>query len=433
MVYFMSQKKIAQENTEKQKELDLILQKSPEIFVPKLGDMVEGVVVSVDRKRVVVDIGGLATGIITGKEMQDNRHTVSQLSPGDKVTAVLIDEENQDGVMLLSLRKASQKKAWEEFVKAYEQGTVIQVRANEANKGGLLVDIDGVKGFIPLSQLAPLHYPRVEGANSEKIFQKLTELVGKTFHVKIITLDQENKKLILSERAAMDEEKNESLANLKVGQKVKGKISGVVSYGIFVTFNGLEGLVHISEIDWGHVEDPKEYGKVGDDVEVLVIGVDESKISLSMKRLKSDPWVEIAKKYKLGDVIEGIITRVTPFGAFMKLEEGVNGLIHLSELSHGLVKDPSEFVELGKPVKAKIITLDLDEHRIGLSLKALQEKKEEMGEKKEKTEKEKKTAKKEKKEEVQEEEAEKKDDKPIKKEKKGKTEKEKKPTKKEKK
>jgi len=433
MVYFMSQKKIAKANTEKQKELDLILQKSPEIFVPKLGDMVEGVVVSVDRKRVVVDIGGLATGIITGKEMQDNRHTVSKLSPGDQVTAVLVDEENQDGVMLLSLRKASQKKAWEEFVKAYEQGTVIQVRATEANKGGLLVDIDGVKGFIPLSQLAPLHYPRVEGANSEKIFQKLTELVGKTFNVKIITLDQDNKKLILSERAAMDEEKNESLSSLKVGQKVKGKISGVVSYGIFVTFNGLEGLVHISEIDWGHVEDPKEYGKVGDDVEVLVIGVDESKISLSMKRLKSDPWVEIAKKYKLGDVIEGIITRVTPFGAFMKLEEGVNGLIHLSELSHGLVKDPSEFVELGKPVKAKIITLDLDEHRIGLSLKALQEKKEEMGEKKEKTEKEKKAAKKEKKEEVQEEKAEKKDDKPIKKEKKGKTEKEKKPAKKEKK
>jgi ribosomal protein S1 len=377
MVYFMSQKKIAKANTDKQQELDLILQKSPEIFVPKLGDMVEGVVVSVDRKRVVVDIGGLATGIITGKEMQDNRHTVSKLAPGDQVTAVLVDEENQDGVMLLSLRKASQKKAWEEFVKAYEQGTVIQVRATEANKGGLLVDIDGVKGFIPLSQLAPLHYPRVEGANSEKIFQKLTELVGKTFNVKIITLDQDNKKLILSEKSAMDEEKSESLSGLKVGQKVKGKISGVVSYGIFVTFNGLEGLVHISEIDWGHVEDPKEYGKVGDDVEVLVIGVDESKISLSMKKLKTDPWVEIAKKYKLGDVIEGIVTRVTPFGAFMKLEEGVNGLIHLSELSHGLVKDPSEFVELGKPVKAKIITLDLDEHRIGLSLKALQEKKEE--------------------------------------------------------
>lgn len=354
--------------------MDDILKKSPEIFVPKLGELVEGKVVSIDRKKIVVDIDGLATGVITGKEMQDNKRTVSELHVGDNVTAVLVDEENQDGIMLLSLRKASQKKAWDEFVEAYEKGTVIQVRAHEANKGGLLVDIDGVKGFIPLSQLAPLHYPRVEGANSEKIYQKLTELVSKIFNVKIITLDQENRKLILSEKSAMDEEKTESLSTLKVGQEVKGKISGVVSYGIFVTFNGLEGLVHISEIDWGHVEDPKEYGKVGDDVDVLVIGVDETKISLSMKKLRPDPWVEIAKKYKLGDAIVGIITRITPFGAFMKLEEGVNGLIHLSELSHGLVKDPSEFVELGKPTKAKIITLDLEEHRIGLSLKALHDK-----------------------------------------------------------
>lgn len=373
----MSSLKTTKEQTTKQNQLDLILQKSPEIFVPILGELVEGTVVSVDKKRVVVDIQGLATGVIMGKEMQDNKRTVEQLKAGDTLIAAIIDEENQDGVMLLSLRKASQKRAWDEFIKAYEEGTVIQVRANEANKGGLLVDMDGVKGFIPLSQLAPLHYPRVEGANAERIFQKLTELVSKTFSVKIITLDPENKKLILSEKSAMSEEKSESFSHLKPGQKVKGKISGVVSYGIFVTFNGLEGLVHISEIDWGHVEDPKLYGKVGDEVEVLVIGVDESKISLSVKRLKTDPWVEIAKKYKLGDIIDGVVTRVTPFGAFMKLEEGINGLVHLSEISHGLVKDPSDFVEMGKIVKAKIITLDLEEHRIGLSLKALQENPEE--------------------------------------------------------
>lgn len=348
-------------------------------------------------------MGGVATGVITGKEMQDNKRTVEKLAIGDKVIAAVVEEENQDGLMILSLRKASQRRAWDEFMKAYMDGTVIQVRATEANKGGLLVDIDGVKGFIPLSQLAPLHYPRVEGANSEKIYQKLTELVGKMFSVKIITLDHDNKKLILSEKAAMDEERAASLSGLEVNQKVRGRISGLVSYGIFVTFNGLEGLVHISEIDWGHVGDPKEYGKVGDEIEVLVIGVDESKISLSMKRLKSDPWMEIAQRYKLGDIIEGTVTRVTPFGAFMKLAEGINGLIHLSEISHGLVKDPSEFVEIGQTRKAKIITLDLEEHRIGLSLKALQEKPEEG-----KEEKLKKVKKEEAKEEVKEEKVEKK-------------------------
>lgn len=360
--------------------LEAILKDSPDIFVPELGALVEGTVVLVDKKRVIVDIDGIATGIVTGKEMQDNRRTVEQLKVGDKTIAAIIDEENQDGLILLSLRKASQKRAWNEFVKAYDAGTVIQVKASEANKGGLLVDVDGVKGFLPLSQLAPLHYPRVEGANAEKIFQKLTELVGRTFNVKIITLDTDNKKLILSEKAAMDEERSESLSTLQVNQRVTGKISGIVSYGIFVTFNGLEGLVHISEIDWGHVEDPKGYGKVGDPVEVLVIGVDESKISLSIKRLQSDPWVEIGSKYKLGDTIEGMITRITPFGAFMKLAEGINGLIHLSEISHELVKDPNSFLEVGSVRKAKIITLDLNEHRIGLSLKALEAKPEEEGE-----------------------------------------------------
>ncbi len=357
-----------------QSALDAVLSKSPAIFVPVLGDLVEGSVISIDKKRIVVDIGGIATGVVTGKEMQDNRRTGEKLNPGDAIIAAIIDEENQDGLILLSLRKASQKRAWNEFVKAFQEGTIIQVRASEANKGGLLVDVDGVKGFLPLSQLAPLHYPRVEGANAEKIFQKLVELVGKTFNVKIITMDTDNKKLILSEKAAMDEERNASLSNLEVGQKVEGKISGIVSYGIFVTFNGLEGLVHISEIDWGHVEDPRVFGKVGDPVKVLVIGVDESKISLSIKRLQSDPWVEIGQRYKLGDTIEGTITRVTPFGAFMKLAEGINGLIHLSEISHDLVKDPNTYLEIGQKRDAKIITLDLDEHRIGLSLKALEEK-----------------------------------------------------------
>ena len=350
-----------------------IMAKSPEIFVPQVGSMVEGTVVQVDKTKIVIDIQGMTTGIVAGKELKISKDIINNIKIGDTVHAVIVDEEDNEGVLPLSLRKASQRKVWDDYVKAYKEGTVIQVRAAEANKGGLIAAMDGFKGFLPLSQLSPVHYPRVEGGNSELILQKLGELVGKTFTVKIISLDENTKKLVLSERAASEEERSSSLLKLGVGQTVKGKISGIVSYGIFVTFDGLEGLVHISEIDWGHVSDPSQYGKVGDEVEVMVIGVEESKLSLSMKRMKSDPWAIMAQKYKIGDIVEGTVTRVTPFGAFLRLDEGINGLIHLSEISSELVRDPAKYLEVGETKKAKIITLDLDDRRIGLSIKALSE------------------------------------------------------------
>lgn len=350
-----------------------IMAKSPEIFVPQVGSMVEGTVVSVDKTKIVIDIQGMTTGIVAGKELKISKDVINNIKIGDTVHAVIVDEEDNEGVLPLSLRKASQRKVWDDYIKAYKEGTAIQVRAAEANKGGLIAAMDGFKGFLPLSQLSPVHYPRVEGGNSELILQKLGELVGKTFTVKIISLDENTKKLVLSERAASEEERTSSLSKLAVNTVVKGKISGIVSYGIFVTFDGLEGLVHISEIDWGHVSDPSQYGKVGDEVEVMVIGVEESKLSLSMKRMKSDPWAIMAQKYKIGDIVEGTVTRVTPFGAFLRLEEGINGLIHLSEISHELVRDPAKYLEVGETKKAKIITLDLDDRRIGLSIKALSE------------------------------------------------------------
>ncbi len=353
--------------------MDELLQNAPEFVVPKPGTLVDGVVVDIYKNKILVDIGGVSTGLITGREARDSNDTMKKLKKGDNVSAYVIDEENDEGYVLLSLRKASQEKTWKRFEEAYAKKDVIDVVATEANKGGLLLEIDGIKAFIPVSQLAPLHYPRVNGADSNQILTRLQELVGTKFMVKIINIDKENGKLILSEKAAMEEQRKASLGKLKVGDKVKGKISGIVKFGIFVAFDGLEGLVHISEIAWGHVKNAADYGRLGDPVEVMVIGIDGEKISLSMKRLIEDPWLEAAKQYKIGDTVEGEINRLTPFGAFLKLSDDINGLIHVTEITNEAIKDPSEVLKMGDKVKAKIIAIEAGEHRVGLSIKALAE------------------------------------------------------------
>jgi small subunit ribosomal protein S1 len=367
-----------------------LLKDSPQVIFPKPGTLIEGTVTDISKNKVLVDLGGINTGIIAGKELHDSLGTLDELKVGDKISAYIIESENADGVVVLSLRKASQEKSWRYFVDAYKNDKVIEVTANEANKGGLLLEVDGIKGFIPVSQLAPMHYPRVNGADSNLILKRLQELVGEKFEVKVINVDHENGKLILSEKAAMNEQRKSALEKLKVGQKIKGKISGIVKFGIFVAFDGLEGLVHISEIAWGHVKDPAEYGKIGDEVEVLVIGIEGEKISLSMKRLVPDPWLEAAKKFKVGKIVEGEVNKITQFGAFVKLSDEINGLIHLSEITDKPIQDLNKILKVGDKVKAKIISVDSEEHRIGLSIKALTEK----------TNKEDKDGKKEKEEEV---------------------------------
>lgn len=351
--------------------MDELLLSGGDISLPKPGTLVEGTVVAIWKNRVLIDLNGIATGLITGQEAQDSANTMKDLAEGDTVSAYVLEEENEDGMVVLSLRKASQKKTWKRFVDAFETGEALTVKASEANKGGLLLNVDGIKGFIPVSQLAPLHYPRVNGADSSEILTRLQKLVNIPLLVKVINLDREGGKLILSERAAEHEQRSKALGKLEVGQKIMGKVSGIVNFGIFVTFNGLEGLVHISEIAWGHVKDPNDFGKLGDEVEVLVIGKDDDKISLSMKRLVPDPWVEATKKYQIGNVIEGEINRVTPFGAFVKLDDEINGLIHITEVSGD--EGSAEAMKVGDKVTAKIISIDADEHRVGLSVKALTE------------------------------------------------------------
>lgn len=353
--------------------MELLLQKMGEFKMPEPGTLIEGQVIAIQKNKILIDINGVTTGVISGKEAKDSEETIKTVKEGDMLSAYVIETENEEGYVVLSLRKANQEKTWKRFLEAYENSDVISVKANEANKGGLLLDVFGIKGFIPVSQLAPMHYPRVNDADANQILARLQKLVGEEFKVKIINIDKENGKLILSERAAMEAQRQEALKKLEVGQRVTGTISGIVKFGIFVAFEGLEGLVHISEIAWGHVKNPSDFGKIGDKVEVEVIGVDGDKISLSMKRLVNDPWLEAAKKYKLGTIVQGEVNRITPFGAFVKLNDEINGLIHVTEIDPP-VKDPSEVLKIGATVTAKVIAVEPDEHRVGLSIKALQDK-----------------------------------------------------------
>jgi len=388
--------------------MDDLLGQGGEFEKPKLGSVIEGTVVSVSKNRLVVDLKGVAVGMASGRETSDSIGTIKDLKEGDIVKTVVIEEENEDGMVVLSLKKASQATTWDKFEKAYKDGELIDVSINEANKGGLLIDVDGIKGFIPVSQLAPIHYPRVEDANASEILTRLQRLIGLKMGVKIINLDRSSGKMILSEKAAAETDAKKSLGELKIGTKISGKVSGVVKFGIFVTFDGLEGLVHISEIAWGHVSNPHQYAKVGDPVDVEIIGIEGDKLSLSIKRLVSDPWAEIEAKYPIGSRVKGVINRFSQFGAFVQLEDDINGLIHLSEISSQKVEDPSDFLSVGEEVDAEVINIDRDEHRIGLSLKAVKapekkkkvaakaEAKEEVEEKEEKPKAEKKDKKKEK-------------------------------------
>ncbi|MDD3646249.1 MAG: S1 RNA-binding domain-containing protein [Candidatus Gracilibacteria bacterium] len=349
-----------------------LFKNSPEIKYPKIGDVISGSIVKIEKKNILVNVNNQFSGLVVSKEL-GNTVDLNVLQAGQGIDVMVLGDSVEKGLLILSLKRANQIKSLTNLSKYFEGGEVINVKPTEANKGGLLVDIDGLKGFIPVSQLTPLHYPRVEGADPDKILQHLEGLIGKDFKVKVINVDEDGKKIIFSEKAAIEGKRGEALKDLKEGDVVEGTVSGILSYGLFVTFDGLEGLVHVSEIDWGHVTDPSKFAKVGMKVKVKVIGLDSDKISLSIKRLKENPWDVLASKYKLNDTIKAPISRISQFGAFMELEGGIQGLIHLSEISHGVVKDIRDHVKVGEEVEAKIINFDPKKKRIGLSLKALQE------------------------------------------------------------
>ncbi len=387
---------------------ELVKNDTASVMIYEKGDVVEGPVVSISKHALVVDLGTVS-GVVSGSEMMDSVGTMKTVKVGDKVKVVVVGDENADGQLQLSLRRASQENTWNRFVKDYQDGKIIEVTVMEANKGGLLIETDGIRGFVPVSQLTPEHYPRVSGADPEKILSKLQSLVGQKFKVKIINLNPEERRLILSEKAAYSDQRNKIIAKLKVGQTIEGTVSGVVHFGVFVNFEGVEGLVHISEIAWGHVADPTQHAKVGDKIKVMVIGVDDDKISFSLKRLSEDPWLKAAERYPVGTMVKGSVARVTPFGIFLKLDAEIEGLIHISEISpDGRIEDPDTIAKEGQMMEAKVISVEQDDRRLGLSIKALQGEKaveEKLTGKADEKEKEKKSKEKAKKEEKEEKDA----------------------------
>lgn len=342
------------------------------LHVPMLkeGQKLQWVVVKKVETGILVDCAdGAVTGIILQKEMRDLLRNGVDLSIGASVEAELINPtiRHKEGYYIISVTKLLQIDVWKNIISKIETNEIFTVVPTEANLWGLLVDMHGIKGFIPLSQLAPIHYPRVEDGDQEQIFDKLLDLIGKEFNVRAISIDEEEKRVILSEREALKEETEKILAEIEVGKSYEGVVSGVSSYGLFVTLGGsVEGLVHISELTFGHVSHISKLANIGDPFEVKVIGLENGKISLSRKQLKWDPWDYIPKNFKIGDIIEGEIVRFVPYGVFMRIYDDINGLIHLSELSK------KSQVKIGQTVQAKLILLDTRARKIGLSMRVLE-------------------------------------------------------------
>jgi len=290
------------------------------------------------------------------------------------ISAKIVELENEDGYIELSLSKANKELAWKELKRIKEEKEVIRVKIQGANKGGLLAKVSGIPAFLPVSQLSPEHYPKVEGGRDQKILEKLQEFIGQELEVKLFSLDMKEENLILSEKAKETEKTKEQLKNYKVGDIVKGEITGVVDFGAFIKFGKeeLEGLIHISELDWQLIENPSEIVKVGDKTKAKIVDIlEDGKVSLSLKALKKDPWQGIEKKFKKGDIVEGKITKFNPFGAFVQITAKVQGLCHVSKF--GSQEKMKEVLKIGKKYKFEISSIEPKEHR--MTLKPIKEKK----------------------------------------------------------
>lgn len=378
-----SQKKAKKTTKEDEKEenfpMGALLEKNP-IKIPQVGEVLEGTIIEITSSSLLLDLGSLGVGIVLGKEIKDG-FALGKVKKGDKVSATLIDLENEDGYMELSIREASYEKAWEDLEAKRDAMLAVTTKVLDANKGGLMIELNGITGFIPVSQLSGEHYPRVEDGDKNKILELLKKLVGKEILVRILDVDREAEKLIVSERAASSEKEKEVILQLHIGDVIEGEVSGVVDFGAFVKFlppakadstnesDKIEGLVHISELAWQLIDDPRTIVKTGDKVKAKIIGIDDTRISLSMKALAKDPWSEIAEKYKVGDSVKGKIDRINPFGAFVYLDKDIHGLAHVSEFQEVYPgKKMDEILKAGETYSWKILSIEPKDHRMGLMI-----------------------------------------------------------------
>ncbi len=333
---------------------------------PIIGDLVEGPVINIEKSAVYIDLAPIGTGIIYGREYLTARDIIKKINVGDIIAAKVVDTNNPEGYIELSLKEARQALIWSEAEVAIQNKSILELPVVEANKGGLIIQWQGISGFLPASQLKTEHYPRVADGDKDKILEELKKLVGTKISVSIISAIPKEGKLIFSEKSPELKDKEKIIGKYKVNDEVQGTVTGIVDFGVFVKIeDGLEGLVHISEIDWSLVEDPRALFKVGQKVNVKIIEIKEGKVSLSIKALKENPWVEAGKKYKKDMVVQGVVIRFNKHGALASIEEGIAGLVHISEF--GSEEKLRKSLELGKSYNFKITLFDVKEQKMALS------------------------------------------------------------------
>ena len=330
----------------------------------KTGDMVEGVVTSVKKHEVWVDLGANGIGVIFRREVGTNA-----MEEGQTISASVVDPELDEGYALLSMKRAVKDRGWGELQRIFDEQEIVEVTAYDANRGGLLIELEGIRGFLPVSQLSAEHYPRVSDSDKDEILTKINSLVNIPLRVRILDVSRKDNKLIFSEKEAVRDDMASRLSELKVGDVVEGVVTGVIDFGAFMNVDGIEGLVHISEISWERVEDPRKYIKVGETAKAKIIAIDKDRLSLSIKQMSDDPWLSEVKEFKKGDTVEGKITRITPFGAFVQLSPSVEALVHVSEMSDDESIDPEAVFKLNEKKKFKVLDIDTDNRKIALSLK----------------------------------------------------------------
>lgn len=342
---------------------DLLAQASDSVKQLTAGEVVHGTILSIKKHEVLIDLGPLGVGLVPRREVSMSNN----YAEGDEVTASVVEVELDNGYSLLSMRKAARDRGWDEVAAKLESGEIVTVTPYDANRGGLLAEYEGVRGFLPVSQLSAEHYPRVGSSDKDEILQRLNTLVNKEIRVRILDADRKANKLIFSEKEAIKEGLAERFEKLSVGDTVKGIVTGVVDFGVFVNVEGIEGLIHISEISWERVNNPSDYVKVGQTVEAKIIAIDKERLSLSMKQLTKDPWLDEVEQFKPGEDVEGTVTRITPFGAFVQLSPAVEALVHVSELG-GDGTDPEKVFTLNERKTFTVLEIDKDNRKISLSL-----------------------------------------------------------------
>ena len=361
---------------------ELLNEQATEIRSLKHGDVVEGNVVRIDKDEILVDIGAKSEGVISNRELYGrNAESQPQLNIGDQVLVYVLQPESPEGHAVLSLRRAGLERKWRAMQEQLDAGVIIEAPVIDHNKGGLIVDC-GIRGFVPISQI--VDFPRRPQNDqprdaAQEIAEKLQPYVGRKLRLKILEVNRKANRLILSEKVALYEERREKrdelFSSLQVGQKVTGVVRSIAPFGVFVDLGGIDGLVHKSELSWNKVNNPEAGYRVGEEVEAEVIDInhERGRISLSIRRLQPDPWHSTVADLKVGDVIDGTVTKIVNFGAFVRVRDGLEGLIHISELSHQRVAHPGDVVHEGQTIKLKIISLEQDRHRLGLSLKQAEE------------------------------------------------------------